>query len=180
MFVPSILLFAMGLLGATDIVLFHVRAHGLRDRPESRAELVTHFLRGPTYCALFLAVPNFDLAGGWYAALLALLAFDVGISIVDFWLEPASRREAGGLPRGEYVLHVVLAMLFGALVATVLSGGAERFGRSTSIQWIPMGTGEVPTLLRVALMAMAPAVLFTGLLDLRAVLRLGRVPAHSP
>ncbi len=56
MFVPTILLFAMGLLGAADIVVFHMRAHDLRHRPESRAELVTHFLRGEYVLHVLLAI----------------------------------------------------------------------------------------------------------------------------
>lgn len=58
MIAPAWLLFLLGLLGATDIWLFHTRAHHLHDHAPARAELVTHFLRGPTYCALFLMVPK--------------------------------------------------------------------------------------------------------------------------
>lgn len=49
----SLLLLAMGLLGASDIALFHQRAHRLHARPEAAAELVTHALRGPRagWCA---------------------------------------------------------------------------------------------------------------------------------
>lgn len=168
MVVPTILLFAMGLLGATDIVVFHMRAHDLRHRPESRAELVTHFLRGPTYAFLFLVVPNLRLEGAWFAALLGVLAFDVAISIADFWLEPASRARAGGLPRGEYVLHVLLAMLFGAVVATVMGEAPEALAAPTSAVWIADGA---PIWIRVALAAMAPIALGSGVLDLVSVLR---------
>lgn len=167
------LLLAMGVLGATDIVLFHVRAHALRSRVESRAELVTHFLRGPTYAALFVVVPNLDLRGGWFAALLGLLAFDAVISVVDFWLEPDSRRSVGGLPRGEYVLHVVLAALFGALVLAIGQEAPERLDAAASARWLGRDEGA-PPLLRLALTVMSPIVLWTGLLDLAAVQRLGR------
>ncbi len=175
--IPSLLLLAMGLLGATDIVVFHVLRHDLRGRVESRAELVTHFLRGPTYALLFFLVPNFDLRGAWFHALLALLAFDAALSIVDFWLEPDSRSKAGGLPRGEYVLHVLLAMLFGALVAAVLYEGRGLGAQPSSFRWVAVGEGDVPTWLRGLLSVMAPVVLWTGLLDLRAVVRLGRTTA---
>ncbi len=167
------LLFVMGILGAADIVIFHVRAHDLRHREESRAELITHFLRGPTYAVLFFLLPNFALDGVWFALLLALLVFDALISAVDFWLEPESRRTAGGLPRGENLLHVVLAGLFGALVAVILLDRHVHLDAATSIAWVPRGEG-VPDLLRLALSIMSPIVLATGLLDLKAVLRLGR------
>ncbi len=169
MIVPSWILLAMGVLGALDIVVFHTWTHRLRTRPESRAELVTHFLRGPTYAILFVAVPNLRLEGAWFATLLAVLAFDLLISIADFWLEPESRASVGGLPRGEYVLHVLLAMLFGALVVEVLRGSADAFAAPASIAWIEHGP---PLFLRVLLGVMAPLVLLTGLMDLAAVIRL--------
>ncbi len=174
MLTVCVLLLLMGILGATDIVLFHVIAHRLRERSDSRAELVTHFLRGPTYALLFFFVPNFELRGTWFALLLVLLVFDAVISVVDFWLEPASRKSAGGLPRGEYLLHVVLAGLFGGLVAAVLYEGRWRLGVETGLDWIPFGSGDAPTILRLALLSMSPIVLLTGLLDLRAVVVLGR------
>lgn len=165
---PSWILLAMGVLGALDIVVFHMGKHRLRSRPESRAELVTHFLRGPTYAFLFLSVPNFRLEGAWFVALLAVLAFDVAISIADFWLEPASRASAGGLPRGEYVLHVLLAMLFGAVVATVLREAPAAIAAPTSAVWI---TDGAPAWVRIAMAVMAPIALGSSILDLVAVLR---------
>jgi hypothetical protein len=161
----------MGVLGALDILLYHMLAHGLRQRPESRAELVTHFLRGPTYAALFFAVPNLRLEGAWFVALIAVLVFDFAISIADFWLEPASRASDGGLRRGEYVLHVLLAMAFGALVYAVFDEGRDACELATKITWLDAGP---PIALRVVLGIMSPLVLITGLLDLRAVIRLGR------
>lgn len=170
MMIPSWLLFGLGLLGATDILLFHVRAHDLRHHPECRRELITHFLRGPTYAVLFLAVPNFQFFGGWLLALYGLLAFDLAISIADFWLEPESRRALGGLPRGEYLLHVLLAMLFGALVASIAYESAGRLSMPTGLIRLSL----VPAPLRLALAVMAPIVLATGLADLAAVRRLSR------
>lgn len=169
-----VLLAIMGVLGATDIVLFHVWLHGLRGRRESRAELVTHFLRGPTYAVLFVVMPNVDLQGAWFAALLGLLGFDALISVADFWLERDSREGVGGLPRGEYLLHVFLAGLFGAMVFAVMREAPARLDAATSITWMPMGSGPAPDALRVMLLLMSPVVLWTGLLDLRAVIRLGR------
>jgi hypothetical protein len=49
MLVPSLLLLVLGVAGATDIALFHRRAHDLHSHPPARAELVTHFPRGPSY-----------------------------------------------------------------------------------------------------------------------------------
>lgn len=167
----SYLLLLLGILGATDIWLFHTRAHHLHDHLPARAELVTHFLRGPTYFLLFLLVPNFTFHGGWLVGLLVLLAFDLGISIADFWLEPASRRALGGLPRGEYLLHVLMAMLFGALVAAVLYESAGRMAEPSELRWIGV---EAQPWLRLVLAGMSLGVLWSGLADLAAVRRLAR------
>jgi hypothetical protein len=170
--VPSWILLAMGVLGALDIVLFHMWKQRLRSRSESRAELVTHFLRGPTYAALFLAVPNLRMEGAWFGALLAVLAFDVVISIADFWLETASRKSAGGLPRAEYVLHSLIAILFGALITTVLRD-ASALDAPTAATWIESGP---PQALRILLAVLAPIALGSSLLDLAAVIRMNPAP----
>src|SRR5213593_4797619 len=114
--IPTYILFLLGCLGAADIALFHSVAHGIRSHPESAGELITHSLRGPTYAALFALIPNFVMQGSFAWGLLALFVFDVAISIWDFWLEQGSRRFLGGLPSGEYVLHMFMAIFFGALV----------------------------------------------------------------
>ena len=106
----------VGILGATDILLYHSISHGIRSHAESRGELVTHSMRGPTYAALFLVIPNFETRGAWAIAVALLLIVDVGISVADFALERKSRANLGGLPSGEYVLHMIMAMLFGAFV----------------------------------------------------------------
>jgi hypothetical protein len=165
---PVYLLFVLGLLGAADIALYHTVSHGIRHHPDSRAELVTHALRGPTYAALFLLLPNFVLAGWWFLAIPGLFLIDLSISIADFYLEGESRRRLGGLPAGEYVLHIVLAMLFGALVASVLYEAGHWLWESSAVRYEP---AAVPALLRLALAVMAVLVLISGLQDARAALR---------
>ncbi len=171
MIAATYLLFAMAVLGALDILLFHTIAHGIRKNPDSRAELWPHALRGPTYAILFIAIPNFALDGAWYWTLLALLAIDLAISIWDFALERESRRVLGGLPTGEYVLHILLAMTFGALVACILGFEGSRASSPTRIHFEPV---SVPDVIRLALAIAAPIVLGSGLLDALAALRLAR------
>lgn len=170
------LLFTVGVLGATDIALYHSASHGIRSHPDSRAELIVHSLRGPTYGALFLVVPNFALHGAFFWALVGLLVFDVAISIVDFAIERESREFFGGLPSGEYVLHVLIAMVFGGFVAAIFfEVGAWAF-ESTAIFWQP---AEVPAALRALLAIMAAVVLYSGLQDLIAAIRLSGQPRRA-
>jgi hypothetical protein len=172
------LLFILGVLGATDIALYHTVAHGIRSHPDSRAELIVHSLRGPTYAALFLLLPNFAMQGLYFWLLIGLFAVDLAISLGDFALERHSRQFFGGLPSGEYVLHILLAMLFGALVTAVCYGAGDWATLPTQIRYDPAG---VPNLLRLVLAVMAILVFYSGAQDALAAFRLrGREPRAGP
>ena len=168
-----LLLLAVGALGALDILLFHTLEHRLHHQPSARRELVTHALRGPTYATLFLVVPNLALSGAWFWALAGLLAFDVAISIWDFSLERTSRAPMGGLPTGEYVLHSVVAVLFGAFATCWLIGSWDGHDAPTAAAVAP----AVPDAVRALFALMAVGVLGTASLDALAVRRLGRSAA---
>lgn len=174
---PTYILFVLGVLGATDILLYHSVSHGIRTHQDSRAELVMHSLRGPTYAALFLLVPNFSMHGLYFWLLMAIFLFDVAISLGDFILERHSREFFGGLPTGEYVLHIILAMLFGALVTSVCYGAGEWAALPTRLAYEPVA---VPILLRLILAVMAVMVFMSGAMDLFAAIRLGqKKPLHE-
>lgn len=176
MIVATYLLLAVGILGATDIALFHSASHGIRSHPDSRLELVTHGFRGPTYATLFVIVPNFALHGTFFWALVALLIADVGISIWDFSLERRSRRFLGGLPSGEYVLHVLIAMVFGAMVAAVFFEAGAWARMPTRLSFLSNG---VPTPVRALLAVMAVMVLVSGIQDGLAAFRMRKLPDRS-
>src|SRR6266404_1495915 len=167
--IPTYTLFLLGCLGAADIALFHSVAHGIRSHPDSAKELITHSLRGPTYAALFVLIPNFATHGLFAWGLLTVFVFDVGISIWDFSVEQGSRRFLGGLPSGEYVLHMLMAIAFGALVATFLASASPWFNAPTRLVYAP---AAVPSALRFTLVIMATLVLVSGIQDAAAALRL--------
>jgi hypothetical protein len=177
--IPTYILFLLGCLGAVDIAVYHSVAHSIRSHADSLGELVTHSLRGPTYAALFLLIPNFELHGLFAWGLMALFVFDVGISIWDFSLEQGSRRFLGGLPSGEYVLHMLMAIVFGALVTSILCFGHRRFAAPTSLIYAPTAA---PVILRIVLSIMAAAVLVSGIQDAVAAFRLKKlaVARNSP
>ncbi|MCA9022290.1 MAG: hypothetical protein KDA74_19210, partial [Planctomycetaceae bacterium] len=108
----------------------------------------------------FLVIPNLVLQGFYFWCLVALFVFDVLISLVDFALERESRRLLGGLPSGEYVLHIIIAMLFGGLVTAVcLEAGAWR-NEPIQIIYAP---AAVPDVLRLVMAVMALLVLISGI-----------------
>ena len=169
--VASWLLFLMGFVGAADIVFYHTLAQHLHAHPPARAELAVHSWRGPTYLLLFVLVPNFALHGAWYWTLLALLAIDLAISVCDFALEKESRRELGGLPTGEYLLHVLLAILFGGFVTAIATSTWNWRALPTELVYAP---AAVPALLRVVLAIMGIVNLASATSDGLAARRLGR------
>jgi hypothetical protein len=171
MLIATYLLLAMAVLGGTDILLFHTLSQGIRRHAASRSELAAHALRGPTYLALFLAVPNLALDGAWFAALLALLAFDLAISVWDFAVERSSRAALGGLTSGEYLLHILLAILYGALVTSVVLLERHRLDAPTLLAYKPV---DAPVVVR-ALLAVSGVLAFgSGLLDTLALRRLSK------
>lgn len=171
MAVATYILFVLGCLGATDILLYHSISHGIRSHADSRLELLVHSLRGPTYAALFVLVPNFAMQGGFFWLLMAIFAFDVAISLGDFLIERASRAFFGGLPTGEYVLHIILAMLFGALVTSVIYDVGHWATMPTRLAYEP---AAVPGWFRAVFLVMAVFVLYSGTMDAVAAMRLTR------
>jgi hypothetical protein len=174
MLIATYLLLALGVLGGIDILLYHSISHGIRAHAESRWELVTHAMRGPTYAILFLVVPNFETRGVWALLVMLLLVVDVGISVADFWLERRSRAELGGLPSGEYVLHMIMAMLFGAFVMAAAPSLLEWMTQGTAL--VAKGTLAADWV-RAMLAMFAAGVLWSGAMDLRAALRVVNRPA---
>ena len=176
MIASNYLLLTLGILGATDILLYHSVSHGIRTHNESRWELITHALRGPTYATLFLVIPNFELHGAFAIMLAFLLLFDIAISIADFCLERQSRADLGGLPSGEYVLHMLMAMVFGAFVMAAAPTLLASMKSETAIR----AADFAPVWLRATLATFALGVFISGLMDLIAALRLtlrNRAPA---
>jgi hypothetical protein len=169
MIASNYLLLLLGILGGIDILLYHSISHGIRTHVDSRFELMTHALCGPTYMTLFLVVPNLETHGWWAIALGLLLVLDFAISVTDFALERKSRAELGGLPSGEYVLHMMIAMAFGAFVMalapTLALWMAEPsgfvFNIDSSAQW-----------LRAVLAIFAAGVFCSGTMDFMALIRL--------
>ena len=174
--VATYILFVLGCLGATDVLLYHSVSHGIRSHYDSRLELVVHSLRGPIYAALFILIPNFAMEGAFFWLIVIILVLDISVSLVDFSIERSSREFFGGLPTGEYVLHIILAMLFGALVTSVLYSGVDWLRMPARLAYAP---AAVPDLLRAIMMIMAFLVLQSGAMDLRAALRLGRGSADG-
>ncbi len=121
MIIASALLFTIGIVGAADILIFHTLKGQLVQRAECRREAVLHVLRGYIYAVQFVIIPGFRLTGAWFWALAALFVIDITIAIADVREEPRSRAAQGGLSSAEYLMHIALSVLVGAMLREVVS-----------------------------------------------------------
>lgn len=108
-----ILLICQGVLGAIDTLWHHEATARLPASPTARPELVLHGLREAIYAVIFLTLPWVRWEGWLAWVLAALLAVEIIITLQDFLLEDRTRR----LPPTERVLHTVMAVGFGVLLA---------------------------------------------------------------
>jgi hypothetical protein len=150
------LLLAIGLLGAFDVVYFHVYRGRLHLRPECQREVLWHTVRHLIYALQFLWVAHLRFHGAALVLLGVLYAADVFIAWADVWEEKQSRASQGGLPRGEYFMHVVLSLLVGLyLMSTFQAVWPDRL-LPTAVQVAPPA---VPTALRALMTLMGVVAL---------------------
>ena len=157
----AILLVLICVLGLFDIVFFHRHHANLTQRPECRTEAWVHIARGVIYTLQLVVVANVAFYGAWYAALVVLYVLDVTIAWVDVWIEPDARRSQGGLPRGEYFMHVVLSVLVGAYLYAVFQATWGWMDHPSQIAW----RQNVPPLLQGLLNVMALGCLLNTLYE---------------
>ncbi|WP_224368635.1 SRPBCC family protein [Hyalangium versicolor] len=150
------LLLAIGLLGAWDVIYFHIYRCQLHLRPECRREVLWHTARHLVYALQFLWVAHLRFHGAALVGLGVLYAADVFIAWADVWEEKESRASQGGLPRGEYLMHVVLSVLVGLyLMSTFQAVWPDRL-LPTAIQVAPPA---VPVALRALMTVMGVVAL---------------------
>jgi hypothetical protein len=113
------LLLAIGHLGFFDVVYYHTYVCGLHRHVECQREVLWHTMRHFVYGCQFVVVANVRFHGAALLLLASLYAADIYIAWADVWEETESRRTLGGLPRGEYFMHIVLSVLVGCYLATV-------------------------------------------------------------
>jgi hypothetical protein len=163
--IASLLLLLVGLFGAFDVLYFHHLRARVPYAAEKRREAWAHVAKAPVYAALFLVVPNLQLSGASLSILGLLVALDVGIAAWDVAVESEARRAEGGLPAGEYALHLLITLLVGALFVELARDAAPRLDDPSAVAL----RADVPEALRLALGALAAGCLFVGAIELAAV-----------
>jgi uncharacterized protein len=111
----AVLLVTQILLGGLDNLWHHELKERLPGRREARVEVALHAGRELCYALLFAGLAWWEWRGAWAAAIVTLLVIEVCLTLADFVVEDRTRR----LPNTERVLHTVLAINFGALLAVL-------------------------------------------------------------
>ena len=113
MSILAVLLVMQIALGGFDNLWHHELKEQLPSKREARVEVALHSGRELCYALLFAALAWWAWHGVWTAAVIGLLVIEVCITLADFIVEDRTRR----LPMTERVLHTVLAINFGAVLA---------------------------------------------------------------
>src|SRR5262249_7435546 len=79
-------------LGLFDIVYHHEMMERLAWRTSQRRELKLHGARNLAYAVLFLGLGLFELKGVWAMLVIAVLAAEIIITLIDFVEEDLSRK----------------------------------------------------------------------------------------
>lgn len=157
------LLLFLAHLGVFDVLYFHIYKCKLHLRPECQREVFWHVCRHLIYALQFIWVANFRFHGLALVALLALYVCDVFVAWADVWEETESRKLQGGLPRGEYFMHVVLSVLVGCYLMSTLQAVWGDRNLATEIVYSPP---EVPFILRIYMTVMGVVALGNFAFDL--------------
>jgi hypothetical protein len=161
-----------GLIGAFDTIYYHEWRARLPARGKLAAsELKLHAARDFLYAVLFATLPCVAWQGTWVLALAGVFVAEIVLTLTDFVVEIAVRKQLGDVYAGERVTHAVMGIMYGAMVANVIPVLIRWWARPTAlvVEW-----AEIPDLLPWALFVMAAGVFLSGLRDLYAALALPR------
>jgi uncharacterized protein (TIGR01777 family) len=152
-------------MGVFDTFYHHELTERLAWRPSQRYELQLHGIRNLMYAFLFLVLGWLEVHGIFAGLIIAVLAAEIVITLMDFVEEDMSRK----LPASERINHTLLAINYGAILVLLLP---------ILIGWAAQPTGIKPAysgwLSMVAASAAVGAAL-CGLRDFAASKRLARM-----
>ena len=168
--IALVLLGVQGVIGAFDTLYYHEWKARRPARGRTAApELFLHAARDFLYAVLFATLPWIAWQGSWMYVLGFVIVAEIVLTLWDFIVEIAVRRELGDVYAGERVTHAIMGILYGAMLACLIP---------TLLAWEKLPTAWVvapaPVMpgFRWVLVAMAAGVLLSGLRDLYAALEL--------
>ena len=160
------LLMIQGILGGLDTLYYHEwRARLVAYSPITSPELRLHAARDGIYAIIMSTLPWLAWQGGWALVLAALLTAEIILTLTDFVVEDAVRSPLGGVYQGERVMHAVMGLVYGAMLAHLLPVVVAWWAAPTALS---VSLPAVPEPLRWLLLAMAVGVLLSGVRDFYA------------
>ncbi len=118
MFAAFCLLSSVAVLGALDTAYYHEwRARLPALGPRAATELRLHAARDLVYAAIFIVLPFFVWHGTLVWVPVTLLAVEIVLTLWDFVVEDWIRKPLGGVYPGERIMHAVIGILYGAMLA---------------------------------------------------------------
>ncbi len=119
--ISTLLLLAFALLATWDGLYLHLLKYQLFNHPESQHEHLAHTLRALLFPAIlyFFFLRQDCLACFWVG--LGFVLLDLLVSLADAWMEKGSRAWMGGLPRWEYIIHLLVNGFHFATIALLLT-----------------------------------------------------------
>ena len=152
------LLMIQGALGAFDTLWYHEWRQRLPSRRGARSELRLHAARDFAYAVVFASLAWVEWRGALTWVLVAVLAFEVVVTLCDFIEEDRTRP----LPAGERIMHTIMAILYGAFLANLVPWLVEWSSQATV--FAPVDYGVISWLMTV----MAVGVFASGVRDVVA------------
>ena len=121
-------------MGAFDTFYHHELTERLAWRPSQRHELRLHSVRNALYALLFLTLGWLEVRGFWALIVIAVLAIEVVVTLMDFVEEDLSRK----LPASERINHTLLALNYGAILVLLLPilMGRPACCRHACVAWL--------------------------------------------
>lgn len=114
-------------MGLFDTVYHHELTERLAWRTSQQHELWLHSIRNLLYACLFLVIGWSEPSGLWATAVLALLAIELLITLMDFVEEDMSRK----LPPSERINHTLLTLNYGAILVLLIPPLLDRAQNAT-------------------------------------------------
>ena len=116
----TVFLLAFGIIGIIDGFYYHLWKFKLYKHPETRFEHITHTIRAAAFLALLFLFFLEDYGGKLFLLGVLIVALDVIVLIIDLISEEDSRKNLGGLPHREYMVHVIANALHFTSVALII------------------------------------------------------------
>jgi uncharacterized protein (TIGR01777 family) len=154
-------------MGMFDTFYHHEFTERLAWRPSQRRELELHSVRNMFYALLFLVLGWLEVHGLFAMIVIAVLAAEIIITLMDFVEEDLSRK----LPPSERINHTLLAINYGAILILLLPVLIHWAMQATAIKSAYAGW------LSAAATASAIGAAVFGLRDFAASRRLARMTA---